>query len=359
VGNRSRDLQSGGNDFNLLPADFEKTCNLYRGGNPNSCLTTVPNPFRNNPLFLGQSLYTSTTISRSDLARQYPQFNGGLTRTGRSNAYINYNSLQINYNMRWRGGLSVLANYTLSKQVEASNIVDNYTDYLQRGLYFLDRPHVLKATAIWELPFGEGKKWGAGSNVVVRKLISGWQWTNFYNHALKGFPSDIPNAIQLKDPLTPGGGFSGSPDWKADRVRIWNPCTLRQNNDGTIVALQSSINLGCGTDFSNNWGNYAWMQLAPNYSNVRFTPFRSGQIRRHTAMQFDASLLKTTKINERMRFQFGFEAFNLLNHNYFGRDNVNQTIDDANGNFGSIRPSTVSTQNILPRQIQVRFKFNW
>jgi hypothetical protein len=359
VGNRTYDLQSGGNDFNLLFPDFEKQCNLYRGGNPNFCLQTVPNPFRNNPLFLGQNLYTSATISRANLARQFPQFDGGLTRTGRSNAWLRYNSLQINYNMRWRGGLSVVANYTLSKQVEASNIVDNYTDYLQQGLYFLDRPHVLKGTVIWELPFGEGKKWGAGTNKFVRKVISGWQWTNFYNHALKGFPSDIPNAIQLKDPRTPGGGFSGSPDWKADRVRLWNPCTLRQNNDGTIVALQSSINLGCGTDFSNNWGNYAWLQLAPNFSNVRFTPFRSGQIRRHQAMQFDASLLKTTKIGENMRFQFGFEAFNLLNHNYFGRDQFNQTIDDANGNFGSTRPATVSTQAILPRQIQVRFKFNW
>ena len=75
--------------------------------------------------------------------------------------------------------------------------------------------------------------------------------------------------------------------------------------------------------------------------------------------QFDASLLKTTRIGERMRIQLGFEAFNLLNHNYFGRDNVNTTPDEANGRFGSIFPGQVSTQNILPRQIQVRFKFNW
>jgi hypothetical protein len=76
-------------------------------------------------------------------------------------------------------------------------------------------------------------------------------------------------------------------------------------------------------------------------------------------MQLDASLLKTTKIGERARFQFGFEAFNLLNHNYFGRDNVNTNPEDANGNFGSIFPSRVSTQNMMPRQIQIRFKFNW
>jgi len=38
---------------------------------------------------------------------------------------------------------------------------------------------------------------------------------------------------------------------------------------------------------------------------------------------------------------------------------VNTNPEDANGNFGSIFPSRVSTQNMMPRQIQVRFKFNW
>ena len=30
--------------------------------------------------------------------------------------------------------------------------------------------------------------------------------------------------------------WSGEPDWKAYQVRLWNPCVLRQNDDGTIVA---------------------------------------------------------------------------------------------------------------------------
>ena len=73
----------------------------------------------------------------------------------------------------------------------------------------------------------------------------------------------------------------------------------------------------------------------------------------------DASLLKTTKINERMRMQFVFEAFNLFNHNYFGRDGFNT--DPNSADFGAIFPYNPpsGTQNILPRQIQVRFKFTW
>jgi len=89
----------------------------------------------------------------------------------------------------------------------------------------------------------------------------------------------------------------------------------------------------------------------------RYTPFRSGQIRRHHAYQLDASITKTTQITERLRVQLGFEAFNLANHNYFGRDQF-QT-DPNNPNFGTIFPSLVSTQNMLPRQIQIRMKVNW
>jgi hypothetical protein len=69
VGSRSFDLQSGGNDFNLYPREFERQCNLYRGGNPNFCNQTVPNPFRGNPLFTGQTYFSATSISRADVAR--------------------------------------------------------------------------------------------------------------------------------------------------------------------------------------------------------------------------------------------------------------------------------------------------
>ena len=237
--------------------------------------------------------------------------------------------------------------------------MDVFTKTYQQGPYFLDRPHLIKLTAIWELPFGEGKKFGAGSHGVAKRVISCWQWTTFFNDALKGYPANLPsNAIMLKDPAkVTGGGYNGYVDWKAYQVREWNPCVLQQNvNTGLIAPTPASIGLGCGTDYSNNWGNYAWLETT-NYAPGRLAPNRSGQIRVHHAFQMDASLLKTTRINERMKIQLGFEAFNVLNHNYFGRDNLNT--DPNSANFGSVIPSTVSTQNILPRQIQVRFKFNW
>jgi len=153
--------------------------------------------------------------------------------------------------------------------------------------------------------------------------------------------------------------WDGHTDWKAYQVRAWNPCVLKQNDDGSVVAQPSSLALGCGavdskSPYSNP--NYAWLattSYAPSYN-----PFRSGQIRRQHAFAFDTSLLKMTNITERIRVQLGFEAFNVFNHNFYGLVS-NYDTSPSSTTFGVVRPSTVSTQNGLPRQIQVRMKFYW
>jgi hypothetical protein len=355
VGSRSYNLNMQ-KEYNIPSLEARKTCNYLEGGNAARCNQQVPNPFKGIEAFRGTNYFTANQISYWQMNRPFPQFSGALTQYGRNDSWISYNSLQISYNWRMRSGLSLVTNYTLSKQIEEWGFNDPYLNVYQRGLYTLDRPHVIKATAVYDLPFGEGKRFGSSSG-VAKHLISGWRLTLFFVDPLKGYPANLPgNVIQLKDPSTPGGPFSGKVDWKAYQVRAWNPCVLRQDvNTGAITPTPQSIALGCGTDFSNNWGNYAWIQTT-DYA-PRLTSYRSSQIRRHHTFQADLSLLKTIRVNERMSFQFGMEAFNAFNHNYFGRDNFNT--DPSNANFGSIFPSTVSTQNMMPRQIQVRMKFYW
>lgn len=355
VGSRSYNLNMSA-DYNIPGLNYRKTCNLLEGGAPANCDATVPNPFKGIAAFNGTSYYTSNTISLYQLNRPFPQFSGVLTQLGRNDSFITYNSFQLTVNWRTKGGLTLMTNYTLSKQIEEWGFNDRFTNTYQQGPYYLDRPQVVKFTAIYSLPFGEGKKYLAGSNRVVKKLVGGWEATSFILDPLSGYPANLPgNAILLKDPRQAGGDFSGSVNWKSYLVREWNPCVLRQFNDGSIAPTPASLALGCGTDFKNNWGNYAWLETA-SYA-PRFTPYRSGQIRVHHAVQLDASLLKRTKITERVSAQFGFEAFNLMNHNYFGRDNLNT--DPNSPNFGGVIPANVSTQNMLPRQIQVRMKVNW
>ncbi len=335
--------------FNIPSAEFRKSCNLQEGGSPIFCDAALPNPFRNVPAFAGTNYSTANTLSRYNLARPHPQFAGDMLQQGRNDSNIWYNSLQVNYNQRLARGLTLLGNVTFSKMVERWGFNDAFNNVQQQGLYLNDRPWVIKTVGVYDLPFGKGQRFATGSTGIANKLISGWEVTGFYNHGA-GEPTNLPgNVIMLKDPLT---GVA-APNWKAHQVRGWSPCVLRQFNDGSTSPTATSLAQGCGTDF----GNYAWLQTA-GYA-PRYTPFRSGQVRKHKAFVFDASLNKTTTITERVRVQFGVEAFNLFNHYYFGRDNSFNT-DPTSPNFGTIFPSQAGvTGTGYARQVQIRMKLLW
>ncbi|HEY3439124.1 MAG TPA: carboxypeptidase regulatory-like domain-containing protein [Paludibaculum sp.] len=350
VGSRTIGANSERN-YNIPSLAFRKTCNLAEGGSPTYCDAQIPNPFKGLAPFINTGFYTANTVSRFQMARPFPQFNGDLLEQGRNDSNIWYNSAQVNYNQRVGKGLNLLGNYTFSKMVERWGFNDAYANVQQQGLYFNDRPHILKLTAVYELPFGKGHSIGGNAGGFANRLISGWQFSTYYNNS-SGEPADLPgNVIQLKDPKTPGGDFSGNIDWKAHQVRAWNPCVARQFNDGSVVMQPYSVQKGCGTDIS----NAAWLMTA-GYA-PRYTPSRSGQVRKHHAFTMDASLNKMTNITERLKVQFRLEAFNLFNHNYYGRDTF--TTDPNNSNFGTQFPNLASNQNIFPRQIQIGVKAFW
>jgi len=337
----------GANDekaYNIPSLDFRRKCNLMEGGSPVYCDQALPNPFRNVEAFRGTGFFTSTTLSRYQLNRPFPQFSGDMLQQGRNDSNFWYNSLQTNYSQRAARNLTLLANYTWSKVVERWGYNDPFNNVHQQGLYFNDRTHIFKLTVVYELPFGRGQRWGSGATGLTRKLISGWEVTTFYNNS-SGEPMDLPgNVVLLKDPNV-------KPDWKAHQVRFWSPCVLRQYNDGSIRPQQFSIDKGCGTDPA----NYHWLMTA-GYS-PRYTSYRSGQIRAHHAFFMDASINKMTNITERFRVQVGIEAFNALNHNYFGRERG--VTDPNNPNFGTVFPNQAWTGNGYPRQVQIRMKFFW
>src|SRR5258708_6221004 len=75
VGSRSYDLNMDAG-YNIMPASFEKQCDLYKGGSPIYCQQQVPNPFKSNPLFISQSIYTSNTLNRDVRAQHFTSCHG-------------------------------------------------------------------------------------------------------------------------------------------------------------------------------------------------------------------------------------------------------------------------------------------
>jgi hypothetical protein len=349
VGSRTRGANTE-RDFNIPSLDFRRQCNLLEGGNPNFCNAQIPNPFRGIEAFRGTAHFTAANLSRFQLNRPFPQFNGNLQERGRGESNIWYNSLQVNYNIRAGRSLTLLANYTLSKMVERWGYNDPNAFVMQQGLYYNDRPHFIKFSTVYELPIGKGKALAGGATGFLDKLLSGWQYST-YSQIGSGEPTNLPgNVILLKDPRTVGGDWKGKIDFNAHQVRAFNPCVLRQFNDGSIRPQQFSIDRGCGTDPS----SYVWLMTAD--FAPRATPFRSGQIRKQTMFNMDMALAKMTQITERIRVQFRLEAFNTTNYFFFGR-NESYNTNPNDPNFGTLFPSQASTQNGYPRQVQIGLKF--
>jgi hypothetical protein len=337
--------------LNIPSAQFMRQCDALQGGIPNFCNEQLTNPFRGNDAFRGTTFFTATTLPRYQLNRPHPQFNGNLTRDGLNSGRIDYNSLQVNYNVRM-AGLTLITNYTWSRMLDRDGFIDPFNGIEQRALYFNDRPHVFKLTSSYDLPFGKNKKLLSGLNAFADKFVSGWQVTSFFQWA-SGEPANLPaNVLPLKDPRVK------DINWNQHQVRGYSNCVVRINNDGSRSAMPYSLASGCGNDLS----SYSWLWVA-DYSPGQTAPGRQtpnlfGNLRKHRVPTLDASLLKTTVFREKYRFQFGFEAFNAINKYYYGRNDSFNT-NPADANFGTLFPALTSNQNFSPRTMQVRLKFLW
>jgi hypothetical protein len=326
---------------------FRDNCNPLLGHTVTYCNAGITNPFRNLDAFTGSgSYYTSTTISRNNILRPFPQFTSlteYMLNTGRSW----YNSLQSVYAVRLRNGINLNVNYTFAKNELRTGYLDPQNDIMQQGVPQYDRPHRFVASMISQLPFGRGRHFLNRSHGFVSRLVSGWENTIIFN-VMSGQPWALPtNAMYLKDARLPHG-------WGEEKIQVIKPCTSKWNDDGTVVMLGFSQDYGCKAP--------NWLMYNTTY-NPRYTPYYDARVRYQTSRMADVSFNKMTQINERFRVQFRAEAFNIGNSFFVsqfssGTQTINNTADSAN--FGTLYKSTVSAgQSNYPRQVQLGLKLLW
>jgi hypothetical protein len=324
------------------------------------CQQNVPNPFQGLAPFIGTSMYTAPTISLQQMERPFPQFTGG-TEYGLSTGHVWYNSLQVNYNYKLAHGLTMMFNYTLSKQNEKWGYLNYYQTPIQyqQGLYYADRPHFFKYSMVYQLPFGHGQHFLNSLQGLPGRLVGGWEVNTFITFAPEGEPANQPNGVvPLGNPAALGGGTytPNAIHWGASKVQLWNNCSLQESDAGVVTPTAQALANGCSaTDYS----GYAWLVLPPNFRPNQTNSYRSPNIRLQGTYTADASLTKMTRVNERVGLQFRAEAFNLFNHWNYMLANINST-SATSVNFGSIIPNTLSTQaSVNPRSIQLGFKVLW
>lgn len=247
--------------------------------------------------------------------RPVPQFDD--ITLEESSANSSYNSLQIRFQQSLDFGLSFLSSYTWSKSIDnASGFFtsagdpnfpqDSFNTKAERGRSNFDVRHRLSLSYAYDFPFGKGR---------VLLADNGWLTT-----ALTGWQTYAVVTLQ-----------SGRPFTVALLPEIDNSNTGRSNlgfgaNDRPdIVGSPGLENRG-----PDKWFNTAAFALPPRGS---FGNAGRNILDGPGFQNFNASLVKNTRLREGMDLQFRAEAFNLFNHpnfdlpdNFFGSPTFGQIL---------------------------------
>jgi hypothetical protein len=211
----------------------------------------------------------------------YPWFQGS-----------HYDALQVKLNRKYSNGFSMTTSYAFGKSIDYSAYNElGYADY--KGLTKFDRRHILTYSAIYELPFGKGKK--LATRGVGKALLGGWQLNGLWT-----WESGLPLLFSASSTSLNASGNSQWPQQVAP-VQI-----LGNVGPGQFWFTPSSFaNPAAGTI-----GNVGRDILhGPHLFNINGSVFR-----------------KFT-ITERLKLEFRGEAYNLTNTPWF--DLPDTTLGDA------------------------------
>jgi len=241
-----------------------------------------------------------------------------------ANSY--YDSLQAKLTRRF-GGSQIGFVYTLSKALdyedneELSFILFPLDLSRNKAVAGFDRTHNFQAYGLWELPFGQGKRFA--QHGIARALAGGWQ-INWILSAMSGTPFTItdsgtgaqflnaPGNTQTANLVAPVHITRGRPasSCSSSSCQYFNPASFQQ---------VSATSPGLLDGFFGNAGRN--IIRGPGYFNL------------------DMSLFRNFKISERFTFQFEADAFSVTNTPHF--NNPNSNISGAN--FGAITSTLVTT----------------
>lgn len=123
----------------------------------------------------------------------YPQFLGGMIVID-ANDWSRYHGVQARLEKRFGNGYSYLVAYTWARSKDTRSFDPAFTtvatanaqsasstpfNIFDRSLNYarsdFDRAHVLSTTWVYELPFGQGKRFGGDAGSFLNQIIGGWQ----------------------------------------------------------------------------------------------------------------------------------------------------------------------------------------
>ena len=318
VGNYGYDIEITRN-INALPSQFLNADNSRTAAmNANNTFlsASVANPFAG--LLPGTS-FNNATIARRQLMRPYPAF--GDINTTNNDGKSWYSSAQLGLQKRFVRGYTLGVSYTWSKWEQATEYL-NATDVdPTRMISDLDVTNRLAISGIYELPFGQGKRFLTEASGVTEALLGGWQIQGVYTYQT-GFPVAFGT----------DGFYNGTDPVNGSDIAFDQTSTSKWINTGVFTSVLS--------DTSTN---------ATPVDHLRSLRLRFPDVRRDAINNVDLSLLKSVRLPNRMELQVRFEFINAFNEPYFPGPVTGMTT----ATFGQV---TASNQENYARRAQVGVK---
>ena len=255
--------------------------------------------------------------------RPYPAF--GAISMYQWDRTASFHSLQTKLQKKYSNGLSFLATYMWSHEIDDQGTPPNQRDFrTTRGSGTIDTRHRFVISPVYELPFGKGKQFL--SHGIVAAIAGGWQIA-----PLVQWQTGNPLTATMTGNFSNSGGTTDRPDLVAD-PNANAPHTPQQWFN--VKAFDATRAASGGSTATYSFGNAG--------KGVIVSPGLVGT---------DLSIVRTFRLNEKgWRVQLRGEFFNALNHTNF---NFPTLVANTTSTFGSIS----SAQD--PRQIQVALKINF
>jgi len=262
----------------------------------------------------------------------------------------NYNALQVRYEQRFVGGLTLLNSFTWEHSLDnASASLEGNTPSPQNGLNLkadyaqsdYNLPLANVTSLVYEVPVGHGRRFLSGVNGVTNTILGGWQ-ISAINTAQAGTPFNItysPNAAQAVSPQI-SATYRGANEYRPNKVTgasVTQGKSNRAGNTGYVNYInQAAFVIPPVKDAAGN-------VLNP-FGNASRNPGRTPPF---NETDLDLNKKFNTPI-ESLKLEFRAEAYNVFNHtNLYLPGNIS-------GSQGTIVPGTVLSTGATPAPSQIQ-----
>jgi hypothetical protein len=257
-----------------------------------------------------------------------------------------YHALQVDVTRRISQGLSVRGVYTWSKTLDDGDSLNQTTAgnapglisnpfhlASDKGLATFDVRNASIVNVIYELPFGRGKIYASDLQGWKNGLAAGWSVAGIVT-------------VQSGFPFTPQ--LSYNPSNNGDTRNPVRPF-LNPNFTGSVILGKPD-----------QWFNPAAFIAPPSAAGFYGNAGRDTYIGPGLA-SWDFSVLKDTRIHERLSVQFRAELFNILNRANFNTPNliVFTPPSAANPKGLSGTAGAITSTSTAARQVQFGLKLLW